>query len=67
MAAIVVASPEGNRVGDEDAEMQFKLQLVESGLLTQVRTPTSLPSDVDRTPIQVIGKPLSKVIIEERR
>lgn len=52
---------------DDEAETRFKQRLVELGLLTTIRTPAPIPPEADRTPIQVRGKPLSEIIIEERR
>jgi len=48
------------------AESRFKQRLVELGLLREVRVPLDVLGE-DRTPIEVKGKPLSQVIIEERR
>ena len=62
-----VVSPDRTRADEAQAEEQFKRKLVELGLLAQVRTPAPIPPDVDRTPIEVTGKPLSKMLIEERR
>jgi hypothetical protein len=50
-----------------EVEGRFKQQLVEMGLLEKVRRPVPIPADVDRRPIEVEGKPLSELIIEERR
>ena len=62
-----VVSPHSGRTEDAEAEAQFKQKLVELGLLAKVRPPAPIPADVDRTLIQVTGKPLSEMIIEERR
>jgi hypothetical protein len=42
-------------------------ELLAAGLIREIkRPPTSMPN-VDRTPIEVKGKPLSEIIIEDRR
>lgn len=48
------------------AEERFKQKLLEEGLLTEIKDVTRLPKD-DWVPIKVRGKPLSEIIIEERR
>jgi hypothetical protein len=45
----------------------FKQSLLESGLLQEIKMPALFQPVRDRTPIQVEGKPLSQMIIEERR
>jgi hypothetical protein len=55
------------KAGPESPEELFKERLVEVGLLEAIRKPSSTLADQDRTPIQVKGKPLSELIIEERR
>jgi len=47
-------------------EDHFKLQLLQLGLLREVKAPSGI-LEGERTPIQVKGKPLSQTIIEERR
>ena len=49
------------------SEEQFKQILANSGLLQEIKLSSQVPPVGDRTPIQVRGKPLSRVIIEERR
>jgi hypothetical protein len=48
-------------------ENLFRRRLVISGLLTEIKTPSSVLPLADRTPIQVEGKPLSQAILEEWR
>ena len=47
-------------------EERFKLHLFELGLLREIRAPLG-KLEGERIPIRVKGKPLSQVIIEERR
>ena len=47
-------------------ESRFKQRLVELGLLREIKPPTDVPEGEDRTPIQVKGKPLSQVVMEDR-
>ena len=47
-------------------EEHFKLRLLEIGLLRDVRERSEAPEE-ERIPIQVKGKPLSQMILEERR
>jgi hypothetical protein len=43
-------------------------RLIEAGLLREIKQPiTDLTPYRDRTPIEYKGKPLSEVIVEERR
>jgi predicted DNA-binding antitoxin AbrB/MazE fold protein len=55
------------KAGQESPEELFRKRLVEVGLLEEIRKPSRLLADRDRTPIQVKGKPLSEEIMEERR
>ncbi len=55
------------RADESEAEVAFMQRLVELGLLTEIRTPDRTQDDQGRTLIQVEGKPLSEMIIEERR
>lgn len=48
-------------------ERAFEQRLLEEGLLTEIKRPPRVPPTGDRTPIRVKGKPLSQMIIEERR
>ena len=49
------------------SEEEFKQRLREMGLLAPAKTPPPTEPATDRTPIQVKGKPISEMIIEERR
>lgn len=49
----------------ESTEEQFERQLLELGLLTEIKSETT--SFAERTPAQIAGKPLSELILEERR
>jgi hypothetical protein len=53
--------------GQETTEELYKKQLVEVGLLEEIRRPSRPWTDQDRTPSKVKGKPLSEHIMEERR
>ena len=52
---------------EQEREALAMQRLVELGLISHVRPMTSAPPGGDRTLIQVRGKPLSEMIIEERR
>ena len=41
--------------------------LLAAGLIREIKRPPDSMPDVDRTPIEVEGKPLSEMIIEDRR
>ena len=49
------------------AEDLFKRRLVEAGLLREPKAPYQVESVGDRAPVQVAGRPVSEMIIEERR
>jgi hypothetical protein len=49
----------------ESTEEQFERQLLELGLLTEIKSDTT--SFAERTLAQIAGKPLSELILEERR
>jgi hypothetical protein len=59
--------PDNIRSNSLSAEERFKQQLLESGLLAEIKTSETYTPQGDRAPIQVQGKPLSHTIIEERR
>jgi len=48
-------------------EDTFRQKLLEFGLLSEIKRPSSSEPAGDRAPIRVKGKPLSQIIIEERR
>ncbi|MBI3943746.1 MAG: hypothetical protein HY326_12090 [Chloroflexi bacterium] len=52
---------------DLDREELFKQKLHEAGLLLEIRKPYDFSNEDDFEPIQVKGKPLSEMIIEERQ
>ncbi|MCB9078537.1 MAG: hypothetical protein H6631_13135 [Anaerolineaceae bacterium] len=61
------AGLEANLLNERQAEYRFKQDLVKLGLLEEIRNiDTSSPAD-DVAPVPLDGKPLSKMIIEERR
>ena len=49
---------------DEDA---FQKHLLEIGLLSEARSATRVQATQERKLVEVAGKPLSQIIIEERR
>lgn len=55
------------KAGQESREEMFKKRLVEAGLMERTREPSWPLVEEDRIPIRVRGKPLSELIIEERR
>ena len=62
-----IIEPGDQRGEHQSSEKVFKQRLLESGLITSVRTPPSTLPREDRTPAQVQGQPLSEIILEERR
>lgn len=48
-------------------ELAFKQRLLAVGLLSEIKQSLRAAPPGDRTPIRVTGKPLSEMIIEERR
>lgn len=62
-----VAEPQQAEATSEEQEILFQQHLVEIGLMTEVRKPGSRAPSSDFTPIKVSGKPLSEMVIEERR
>jgi hypothetical protein len=56
----------GHELSTPEAELERRLY--ESGLLSEVKPPiTDLRPYEDRRPIEAKGKPLSQVIVDERR
>lgn len=53
--------------GQEPAADLLQQRLLERGLLREIRGPAPVPAPGDRTPVPIEGKPLSEMIIEERR
>jgi hypothetical protein len=52
----------------QEAEDTFEQHLFEVGLLSEIKPPPPLtPPDGDRTPLKVPGKPLSQMVIKDRR
>ena len=51
----------------EAAEEAFKQPLLEKGLLLEIKRPSRTDPEGDRTPIKVKGKPMSRMVIEDRR
>jgi hypothetical protein len=49
------------------AENLFKQELLRTGLLKEITSPYLLSSEQDRVPLSIQGKPLSEIILEERR
>lgn len=67
----VAASANGwadeERVEQLDREEEVQQRLLAAGLITEVRRPDSTEPPGDYIPIEIQGKPLSEIIIEERR
>jgi len=61
-----IPSPQAQKLDSGDPEDRFKQQLKMHGLLQEIR-PHPDETEYERTPVHVRGKPLSEVIIEERR
>jgi hypothetical protein len=60
--------PESKTAEEKVREEQFMQSLLEAGLLTEITPP--LPPEKwpkNRMPIPIEGKPISEIIIEERR
>jgi hypothetical protein len=63
---------DGALTGDDGPEPrdpidEIRQHLVEMGLLSEIRRPGEIEPPGDRRPIKVRGKPLSQVILDERR
>lgn len=58
---------ETTHLKERQAEYQFKQALVDLGLLEEIRDITSISTVDASAPMPVSGKPLSELIIEERR
>ncbi len=54
-------------IATDSSEAACKQRLLALGLLGEIKQPLKTPLPGDRTPIRVSGKPLSQMIIEERR
>ena len=50
-----------------DPEEEIRRHLFEIGLLSEIKRPSRMEPPGDRRPIKVRGKPISEMIIEERR
>ncbi len=55
------------QLSEEEAEDAFLQDLLEAGIITEIKRPSRTAPPGDRTPIKVEGKPLSQIIIEDRR
>jgi hypothetical protein len=64
---VEVRAPVQPDASEDLLERAFEQRLLEKGLLTEIKRPPRVPPMGDRTPIRVKGKPLSQMIIEERR
>lgn len=62
---VEVRTPEPEKL--HSSENAFKQRLIETGLLLELRTVAASSTRSNRTPIMVKGKPLSEILIEERR
>lgn len=50
-----------------DPELSFQLAMVAAGLLTGAPLRRSAPPDWDYSPVVAPGKPLSEIIVDDRR
>ena len=64
---IHVVTPPGDRSEEVESEELFKQRLLEAGLLSEIRRPSPAGKARKRVPIRFKGKPLSRLIIDERR
>ncbi len=60
-------STDAEPTGSIDPEEEFLQHLLEVGLITEIRRSGSGDPAGDRRPITVKGKPLSEMVVEERR
>ena len=51
----------------EAAEETFKQRLLEKGLILEIKHPSPVEPKGNRRPIKVKGKPMSQMVIEDRR
>lgn len=61
-----LSQPESS-LSEESLERAFEQRLLEEGLISEIKNPPRVPPKGDRTPIKFKGKPLSQMIIEDRR
>ena len=59
--------PATDEMDEETLEAAFEQYLLEIGFIKAIPTPRPDPPGLDRTPVRVAGRPISEVIIEERR
>ncbi len=66
---VAPANIQGHRSPEslEAAEETFKQLLLEKGLILEIKRPSLIEPKGDRRPIKVKGKPMSQMIIEDRR
>ena len=58
---------DGTQDREPDDSLELKQSLISSGLLEDVKPPLLAPVEGDRTPAVVKGKPMSQMVIEDRR
>ena len=59
--------PATDELDEQAREAAFSRYLLEIGFISLIPTLAPDPPGTDRTPVQVSGRPLSEMIIEERR
>ena len=59
--------PATNELDEQAREAAFEQHLLANGFISRISTLAPDPPGTDRTPVQVSGRPLSEMIIEERR
>jgi hypothetical protein len=63
----IISIPPGSPTGDELTEDQFEQELVREGMISVPPPRTDSSSPDNWKPVEIVGKPLSETIIEERR
>ena len=62
-----VLDPATEELDEEAREAAFEQHLLDIGFIRRIPTLEPDPPGMDRTPVQVTGRPISELIIEERR
>lgn len=66
-AQAITLLADGRSGTEEPAAAHYRQRLRELGLVAETRSNGAPPTGAERTPIEVQGRPLSEVILEERR
>ena len=62
-----LVNPPTDETDEEGREEAVEQPLLETGFISRIPTRAPDPPGTDRTAVQVMGRPISEVIIEERR